>query len=230
VVRFAVEPEGALHEQWAWPPVCVGVRNDPGRPLSEANVLWPSKEALKPSLLTARSPRESGSTRAARTEAAADSCFALLAAVQTTQAQDDRRGRWGRSRSSRCRGARSPAGTALSSSPVRPAGGWALPWHQRSVANTKLPTAADDEQPRSLTELLVDEPGFGGAALGFHKRSSARGRIADPPGARGSSGSTLSSTALRQLVSTKERRMRTLAEPRGAARIAPRGVQRLAFR
>jgi ABC-type branched-subunit amino acid transport system substrate-binding protein len=47
VVRFAVEPEGAVHHQWAWPPVCVAARGDPGRPLSEADVLWPSKEALK---------------------------------------------------------------------------------------------------------------------------------------------------------------------------------------
>jgi ABC-type branched-subunit amino acid transport system substrate-binding protein len=46
-VRFAVEPEGAVHQQWAWPPVCVAARGDPGRRLSEANVLWPSKEALK---------------------------------------------------------------------------------------------------------------------------------------------------------------------------------------
>ena len=46
MVGFAVEPEGAVHQQWAWPPVCVAVRGDPGQPLSEADVLWPSKEAL----------------------------------------------------------------------------------------------------------------------------------------------------------------------------------------
>ena len=42
VVRFAVEPKGAIHQQWASPPICVVARGDPGRPLSEANVLWPS--------------------------------------------------------------------------------------------------------------------------------------------------------------------------------------------
>jgi hypothetical protein len=36
------------------------------------------------------------------------------------------------------------AGTALSSSPVRLAGGWALPRHQRGVSNAELATAADD--------------------------------------------------------------------------------------
>jgi len=49
VVSFAVEPEGARHQQWAWPPVCVAVRGDPGRPLSAADALWPSKEAPEPS-------------------------------------------------------------------------------------------------------------------------------------------------------------------------------------
>ena len=40
VVRFAVEPEGVVHQQWAWPPVCVAARGEPGTPLSEAEVLW----------------------------------------------------------------------------------------------------------------------------------------------------------------------------------------------
>ncbi len=41
VVSFAAEPEGAVHHQWAWPPICVAARGNPGRPLSEADVLWP---------------------------------------------------------------------------------------------------------------------------------------------------------------------------------------------
>ena len=48
VVSFAVEPEGAVHQQWAWPPICVAVRGEPGRPLSEADVLWPSTVGLPP--------------------------------------------------------------------------------------------------------------------------------------------------------------------------------------
>jgi hypothetical protein len=39
-VRFAVEPDGVVHQQWAWPPVCVAARGEPGTPLSEAEVLW----------------------------------------------------------------------------------------------------------------------------------------------------------------------------------------------
>jgi len=46
-VRFAVEPEGAVHHQWAWPPVCITARGDSGRPLSKADVLWPSNHALR---------------------------------------------------------------------------------------------------------------------------------------------------------------------------------------
>jgi hypothetical protein len=42
VIRFGIEPVGAVHQQWAWPPICVAARGDPGRPLSEADVVWPS--------------------------------------------------------------------------------------------------------------------------------------------------------------------------------------------
>lgn len=44
IVRFAVEPDGVVHQQWAWPPVCVAARGDPGSPLSETEVLWTTAE------------------------------------------------------------------------------------------------------------------------------------------------------------------------------------------
>jgi hypothetical protein len=56
--------------------------------------------------------------------------------AQPDVSPDARVGRRGRSRGSRCPDARSRAETALPSSPVRPAAGWALPRHQRGVANT----------------------------------------------------------------------------------------------
>jgi ABC-type branched-subunit amino acid transport system substrate-binding protein len=40
-IRFAIEPEGAVHQQWTWPPICVAARGGPGQPLSEADVLSP---------------------------------------------------------------------------------------------------------------------------------------------------------------------------------------------
>lgn len=44
VVRFAIEPDGVVHQQWAWPPVCVAARGGPEEPLSEAEVLWTTAE------------------------------------------------------------------------------------------------------------------------------------------------------------------------------------------
>jgi hypothetical protein len=75
--------------------------------------------------------------------------------LQPPLAPDDRE----RSRSSRCRDARLCAGTALSSSAVQLAGGWALPRHQRRVANTGLATAPDDNQqpaPGARRRLVAD--------------------------------------------------------------------------
>jgi ABC-type branched-subunit amino acid transport system substrate-binding protein len=40
LVRFSTEPDGVVHQQWAWPPVCVAARGDPARSLSEADLLW----------------------------------------------------------------------------------------------------------------------------------------------------------------------------------------------
>ena len=45
LVRFSTEPDGVVHQQWAWPPVCVTARADPGQPLSQADVLWIASEA-----------------------------------------------------------------------------------------------------------------------------------------------------------------------------------------
>lgn len=45
LVRFSSEPEGVVHQQWAWPPVCVAAHAIPGRPLSEADVSWVAPEA-----------------------------------------------------------------------------------------------------------------------------------------------------------------------------------------
>lgn len=42
LIRFGIEPAGAVHQQWAWPPICVAARGAPGRALSEADVVWPS--------------------------------------------------------------------------------------------------------------------------------------------------------------------------------------------
>lgn len=40
VVRLSVAAEGVVHQQWAWPPVCVAARSRPGKPLSETEMLW----------------------------------------------------------------------------------------------------------------------------------------------------------------------------------------------
>jgi hypothetical protein len=39
LIRFSTEPEGVVHQQWAWPPVCVAMRSS-GRPLSEETAVW----------------------------------------------------------------------------------------------------------------------------------------------------------------------------------------------
>jgi hypothetical protein len=57
-------------------------------------------------------------------------------------------------------------------------------------AEPAVAAASDDEQLRSLRELLVDESGTDGTALLLHKSSSGRDRIADPPDARSSSTAT----------------------------------------
>jgi hypothetical protein len=46
----------------------------------------------------------------------------------------------------------------LSSSPVQPVGGWALPRHQRGVANTELATAADDLRHSSGDPTSLSHP------------------------------------------------------------------------
>lgn len=50
IVRFSDEPDGVVHQQWTWPPVCVATRGRPGEPLSEAQVLWnpTAREAAAP--------------------------------------------------------------------------------------------------------------------------------------------------------------------------------------
>jgi ABC-type branched-subunit amino acid transport system substrate-binding protein len=44
-VCFSTEPDGVVHQQWAWPPICVTARAEPGRPLSQADLLWIASEA-----------------------------------------------------------------------------------------------------------------------------------------------------------------------------------------
>ena len=39
-VRFSTEPEGVVHQQWKWPPVCVVAYTRPQQPLTEPDVLW----------------------------------------------------------------------------------------------------------------------------------------------------------------------------------------------
>jgi hypothetical protein len=84
-------------------------------------------------------------------------CFARFASVTNRTARSSRSDDYERSGSSRSRDARSPARTALSSSPVRPAGGCALPRHQPGVTNTERATAADEDQERGSRVLDLDE-------------------------------------------------------------------------
>jgi ABC-type branched-subunit amino acid transport system substrate-binding protein len=44
VVRFTVEPDGVVHQQWTWPPVCVATRGTSGAPLSDAHIVWTTPE------------------------------------------------------------------------------------------------------------------------------------------------------------------------------------------
>jgi ABC-type branched-subunit amino acid transport system substrate-binding protein len=39
-IRFSTEPDGVVHQQWKWPPVCVLAYSRPQQPFREADLLW----------------------------------------------------------------------------------------------------------------------------------------------------------------------------------------------
>jgi ABC-type branched-subunit amino acid transport system substrate-binding protein len=40
IIRFSTEPDGVVHQQWKWPPVCVVAYARPQQTLAEADLLW----------------------------------------------------------------------------------------------------------------------------------------------------------------------------------------------
>ena len=40
MIKFSTEPEGVVHQQWKWPPVCVVAFSDAGQNISKVDLLW----------------------------------------------------------------------------------------------------------------------------------------------------------------------------------------------